>query len=101
MGELSVPLWPLKMGDTQVHTGLLALLEGRRKPQDPPSPGQAAGSSDPTGWCSTGSRATVCGDDSLMDLIHGPFLFQGFLIQISEVCLLYFMLLLLMNLEQK
>lgn len=36
-----------------------------------------------------------------MDLIHGPSLFQGFLIQISEVCLLYFMLVLLMNLEQK
>lgn len=39
-------------------------------------------------WCPAGGKAVVHGGDSTMEFVHGLFLFQGLLIQISEFFLL-------------
>lgn len=78
------------------------LLGDSRKAWDLPSGSlQTARGSNTTAWRPAGSRAAARGGDFPLELIHGLSPFQGLLIQVSENCLLAFMLVLLMNLEQK
>lgn len=57
--------------------------------------------SDLMSCCHNDGRTTACRNESLMQFVHRLSLFRSLLIQISEVCLLWFLLVPLINLGQK